>query len=45
MMKAMYLASGLGANRSDTSWYREDLQQRHEAKDALSCLEISVSAC
>jgi hypothetical protein len=43
MMKAMDLASGLGANRSDTSWYREDLQRRHEAKDALSCFEISVS--
>jgi replicative superfamily II helicase len=44
MMKAMDLASWLGANRSDTSWYREDLQRRHGAKDALSCSEISVAA-
>jgi hypothetical protein len=44
MMKAMDSASGLGANHSDTVWYREDLQQRHGAEDALSCFEISVAA-
>ena len=26
---------GLGANHSDTLWYREDLQQRHRSKGAI----------
>jgi hypothetical protein len=43
MMKATDSAPGLGANHSDTSWYREDLQRRRGAEDALSCFEISVS--
>ncbi len=42
MMKAMDSALWPGANRSDTSWYREDLQQRHRAEDALSFFEISA---
>ncbi len=42
MMKAMDSALWLGANRSDTSRYREDLQRRHRAEDALSCFEISA---
>jgi len=41
MMKAMDSARGLGANHSDTGWYREDLQQRHRVEDALSCFDIS----
>jgi hypothetical protein len=43
MMKAMDSAVGLGANRSDTGRYREDLQRRHTVEDALSCFEIPVS--
>jgi hypothetical protein len=35
----MDLALWLGANRSDTAWYREDLQRRHGAKDAVLCAE------
>ena len=31
----------LGANRSDTEWYREDLQRRHRVEDALSCFDTS----
>ena len=30
----------LGANHSDTFWYREDLQRRMADEDAFSCLEI-----
>ena len=30
----------LGANHSDTFWYREDLQRRMVDEDAFSCLEI-----
>jgi hypothetical protein len=44
MTKAMHSARGLGANRSDTFWYREDLQRRHRVEGALSCFEISVLA-
>lgn len=37
----MDFASGLGANRSDSLWYREDLQRRHEAKDVgFMCMDI-----
>jgi hypothetical protein len=39
-MKSMRFVSGQGANRSDTSWYREDLQRRHGAKGAISCARI-----
>jgi hypothetical protein len=42
-MKAMDLVRGQGANHSDTGGYREDLQRRHRAKDALSCFDISGS--
>ena len=42
--KAMDSARGQGANHSDASWHREDLQRRHRVEDALSCFEISVSA-
>jgi hypothetical protein len=34
-----------GANHSDASWHGEDLQRRHRVEDALSCFDISVSAC
>ena len=44
MTKAMDSARGQDASRSDTSWYREDLQRRHRGEDALSCFEISVPA-
>ena len=44
MTKAMDSVRWLGANRSDTGWYREDLQRRQRAEDALSCSEISVAA-
>jgi hypothetical protein len=44
MTKAMDSARGQGANRSDASWHREDLQRGHRAEDALSCSEISVLA-
>jgi len=30
-------SSRQGANRSDTGWYREDLQRRQGGKDAVSC--------
>ena len=43
-MKAMDSVSARGAKHSDTDWYRDDLQRRHEAEGALSCLEISVPA-
>jgi hypothetical protein len=36
-IKAMHFGSGQGANRSDTGWYREDLQRRHDPKCALLC--------
>ena len=39
-MKSMRFGSGQGANRSDTSWYREDLQRRHGPKGAISCVRI-----
>ena len=44
MMKVMDSARGQGANRSDASWHRKDLQRRHRVEDALSCFEIYVSA-
>jgi hypothetical protein len=44
MTKAMDSRRGQGANRSDTSGYREDLQRRHRREDALSCFDISVAA-
>jgi len=36
-MKSMDLFARQGANRSDTQWYREDLQRRMADKDAISC--------
>jgi hypothetical protein len=36
-MKSMRFGSGLGANHSDASGHREDLQRRHESKGAISC--------
>ncbi|MDP3085647.1 MAG: LysR family transcriptional regulator [Rubrivivax sp.] len=39
LRKPMDLVLWLGANRSDTPWYREDLQRRHGAKDAVLCAE------
>lgn len=33
----MDLSSWRGANRSDTGWYREDLQRRQGGKDAVLC--------
>jgi hypothetical protein len=35
----MDLLSWLGANRSDTRRYREDLQRRQGGKDAVFCAE------
>ena len=43
MMKAMDSARRLGANRSDTRRYREDLQRRPRVEDAISCFDISGS--
>ncbi len=37
LRKPMDLGLWLGANRRDTEWYREDLQRRHGAKDAVLC--------
>jgi hypothetical protein len=39
----MRFGSGQGANRSDTPWYREDLQRRHGPKGAISCGRICES--
>jgi hypothetical protein len=39
--KTAPFASWLGANRSDTEWYREDSQRRHGAKGAALCAAIS----
>ncbi len=39
LRKPMDLGLWPGANRSDTEWYREDLQRRHGAKDAVLCAE------
>jgi hypothetical protein len=36
-MKAMDLFARQGANRSDTEWYREDLQRGMVDKDTISC--------
>jgi hypothetical protein len=36
-MKAMDLFARQGANRSDTGWYREDLQRGMADKDTISC--------
>ena len=36
-MKAPDLWYWLGANHSDTQWYREDLQRRQGGKDAVLC--------
>jgi hypothetical protein len=44
MTKVMDSSRGQGTNRSDTEWYREDLQRCHQREDALSCFDISVSA-
>jgi hypothetical protein len=38
-MKAMDSVRALGANRSDTGSYREDLQRRDRIEDALSCFD------
>ena len=37
LINPMDLSSWLGANRSDTSLYREDLQRRQGGKDAVLC--------
>jgi len=37
VMKSMHFGSWQGAKRSDTGWYREDLQRRHGPKGAISC--------
>ena len=39
LIKPMDLGLWLGANHSDTQWYREDLQRRHGVKDAVLCAE------
>jgi hypothetical protein len=39
-MKAMDSAAGLGANRSHSRSYGEDLQQRHAVEGTLSCFDI-----
>jgi hypothetical protein len=39
-MKSMRFGSWQGANRSDTYWYREDLQRRHGSKGAISCERV-----
>jgi hypothetical protein len=39
-MKSMRFGPGHGANRSDTSWYGEDLQRRHGLKGAISWVRI-----
>jgi hypothetical protein len=44
MKKAMHSRREQGANHSDASWHREDLQRRYRCEGALSCFEISVSA-
>jgi hypothetical protein len=36
-MKSMDSLARPGANHSDTSWYREDLQRRMASEDAISC--------
>ena len=37
----MDFGSGLGANRSDTEWYREDEQRRPESKGiGFMCMDI-----
>lgn len=38
-MKPMDLGLWLGANLSDTGWYREDLQRRHGVNGAVLCAE------
>jgi len=43
-MKSMRSGSGQGANRSDTSWYREDLQRRHGPEGAISCAGHGAAA-
>lgn len=40
----MRFRSGQGANRSDTRWYREDLQRRHGLKGALFRAAICATA-
>jgi hypothetical protein len=35
-MKSMDSFARLGANRSDTKWYREDLQRRMASEDTIS---------
>jgi hypothetical protein len=44
MKKAMHSRREQGANHSDASWHREDLQRRHRREGAFSCFEVSVSA-
>jgi hypothetical protein len=39
--KTAPFASWLGANRSDTEWYREDSQRRHGANGTVLCAAIS----
>ncbi len=41
MVKVMDSARGQSAHRSDTEWYREDVQRRHRVEDTLSRFEIS----
>jgi hypothetical protein len=36
-MKSMDSFGRLGANHSDTPWYRADLQRRMAGEDAISC--------
>ncbi len=33
----------LGANRSDTQWYREDLQRRMADEGAISCKRFGAT--
>jgi len=42
-MNVMDSVPWLGANRSDTRTYREDLQRRHGVEDALSWFDIFES--
>jgi hypothetical protein len=35
----------LGGNRSDTEWYREDLQRRMAGEGAISCKQIGETQC
>ena len=43
-MKSMDSFARLGANHSDTLWYRADLQRRMADEGAISCFDTSALA-